>query len=197
MLSIPKHTFFFFCLAVSLALFGCAPTQKPTVWKKQNASFAGYRVIEVQPVSNAAGVQIDQDILAILVNYLRDQFKEEDLPVMDSAESTVGVLFIQSELVVFAASESNQPYLRSSSSFERSSSWERIIRCTLRTRLVDKATNEVLAEVVVNKVAPTGDYPVSNFGPSIICPDCLAKLLKAVASETAAEVASLVRTKIP
>ena len=150
---------FFLCgLAASLTFFGCATKLKPVVWTDQEVSFADFRTLEVQPVFNATGMPLEEGILSGLTALLMERFAKEKLPINASPEITSGVLVVRSELVLYEA------YMPAGALRSTGPAGWGEAKCILRTRLVDKATNRAVAEIVAVKIASSGSVNEIPFG---------------------------------
>lgn len=188
---VSKSIFFAFCVAFCLYLCGCTSMGNARVWTEPGTSFADYEMMEMPPVANSTGLVLEEDVLATLTGNLKNRYKEEKLPISDAGKSLDKVLLVQTELLVYVAYEPDR------------SRWRTLLsglgrtRCTLRTLLIDKATNQVVAVVVIDKSSPAGNTFAPPFGNYTKFPDAPAKLLDDVTTQTVAEVTKLMRFGSP
>jgi hypothetical protein len=177
-----------------LVLVGCAAKEKSAVWTAYNVSFADYKVLEVRPVANATNRSVEQEMLSKLTDHLTERFAEKGLPLTDSSEITSGVLIVKTDLVVYEDYKYEHAY-----GIYGSGGWVET-KCSLRTRLVDKANNHIVAEISTVKVASAeglGSIPV-YFGPPLVkAGDIHEEVLNKAVSTIAEEVAKLMAPKEP
>jgi hypothetical protein len=177
-----------------LVLVGCAAKEKSVVWTAYNVSFADYKVLEVRPVVNATNRSIEQVILSKFTDQLTERFAEKALPLTDSTEITSGVLIVQTDLIVYEDYKYEHVY-----GVYGSTGWVET-RCSLRTRLVDKANNHIVAEISTVKVASAeglGSIPVYFGSPLVTAADIHEEVLNKAVSAIAEEVAKLMAPKEP
>ena len=127
-------------LLFTLCLCGCSATE-PVVWKAQNVSFTEFKAFEIQPVFNATGKTINKGTLSLFTAYLKEQFKLQNLQLIDTPQTKNGVLIVQTEILIY---ETNK--LVNVTSTQGIAT--RKAECTLRTRLVEKSTGNVLSEIL-------------------------------------------------
>jgi hypothetical protein len=140
--------FFLFCIAASLALFGCAPiTGESTVWIDDGVSFADYQAFEIHPVSNVTGKTFNINISSILTEYLKEQLEDKYLPINYFSKSKRGILTVRSEILVY------EPYV----------GWpfwsqptEKPV-CVVRTRLTDETKSPLRVVAQINTVVVAGN----------------------------------------
>lgn len=188
------------CLVMMLLLSGCAArTIEPVVWTNPQASIKDYQVFQLWPVFNATGGPVDATVLSSLSAYLEDEFKalglelqpgqavQEELDYQADQvvpEEVSGLLAVNSDLVLY------QPQERQS--FYRSWPVGAVpveIRCTLRTRLVDKAAKRPVAEISVTR---SKTYTTVSAGRS----DARQLILQETAAALANEVARLLGKEV-
>ena len=128
-------------LLFTLCLSGCSAT-KPMVWKAQDVSFTNFNAFEIRPVSNVTGTPVKKEILSFLTEYLKEQFKAQNLQLIDAPQTKNGVLSVQSDITVFGKKVVSYNYVGGRQQY--------IIQCNLRTRLVDKSTTYVVARILTN-----------------------------------------------
>jgi hypothetical protein len=157
------------------ALVGCT-AGTPQVWSDRQVTFADYRTYDIQPVFNATGKSFTMDVPALLTDHIKAEFAGAHLPPAKGSQGSEGVLTVRTELAAFEVCEPYSavkaviPALRGTS------------RCTLRTRLIDKQSGRVVAEISTTKVA--GGCTLYPFKTS-------EQLLQDVAGDIAGEVARL------
>ena len=139
--------------ALSLALSGCAAStaNRPIVWQSQEVSFENYKSFEFWPVFNATERPLSPAVIETLAAHLRERFIANRLDLATAPGTVSGVLVVQAELVEYL------PTVHTNSSMSVwTPGWTRA-RCTLRVRLVDKATSQVVAQIVSSKEVNAGD----------------------------------------
>lgn len=163
-----------FTLLFTFFLLGCSSTTKPLVWKAEDVAISDFKAFEIQPVLNATDKYIDQEILSILTEYLKEQFEVKNLQLIDPTQTKSEVLTVQSEILVYEVKlfMSPAPPLKNMMAL-----------CILRTRLVQKSSSNVVAEIVtVNKI---------NVGQGLFEPKSPEYVLKKSAAAVAKEVAKM------
>jgi len=138
-------------LLFSLCLWSCSTT-KPEVWIAQDASLGSFKAFEIQPVFNATGTPIKQDTLAFLTAYLREQFALQHLQLSSSPEAKSGILVVQNDILLYEASRPTGIGFGNMGG----SGASRMSRCKIRTRLVEKSTNKVVAAALTTKEVGLG-----------------------------------------
>ena len=128
-------------LLFTLCLAGCSAT-KPVVWKAQDVSFTNYNAFEIKPVFNATGTPVKKEILLLLTEYLKEQFKLRNLQLIDAPQTKSGVLSVQSDITFYGKKVVSYSTVNAGQ--------QNIIQCKLRIRLVDKSTTHVVARIVTN-----------------------------------------------
>jgi hypothetical protein len=147
---------------MSLPLFGCASAGvKPMVWRDQQAVFTDYpRSLEVWPVFNATDLPAEPAALVTLTELLERKLLARNLDIVKLPEATGGGLVLQSDLLVYIPYEHINV---SAFMADWQPGWGRA-SCTLRSRLVDKATSRMVAEITVVKVANAGNPYIGHGG---------------------------------
>jgi len=141
-------------IALFLTIFLCScSSTKPLVWKDRDVSFAKFNGFQILPVYNATGNPVDHDLLSFLSAEIRAQFQKENLQLIDAPQTGIGILTVKNEILIYE----NNRILRNSIVGAK-----RRAKCTLRTRLVDKSTDQVVGEISVTTLAGTGVFPESN-----------------------------------
>jgi len=136
-------------LLVTLCLSGCSAT-KPVIWKARDVSFSHFRSFEIHPVANATDKIVKNDVMTFLTVFLKEQFQVHNLQLADSRLNKSEVLIVQSDILVYEAHK----LVNTSQSFINTTGAARKAQCSLRTRLVDKSTNNLVAVILtVNEVA--------------------------------------------
>ena len=80
-------------LFFSLCLFGCSSTTKPVVWKSNDIIFSDFQYFDVQPVANATGHTLMQDIPGFLTDSLKQTFIARNLQVVDGQQTGSDVMW--------------------------------------------------------------------------------------------------------
>lgn len=128
-------------LLFTLCLSGCSAT-KPMVWKAQDVSFTNFNAFEIRPVSNVTGTSVKKETLSLLTEYLKEQFKAQNLQLIDAPQTKSGVLRVQSDITFYGQKMVSYSTVNARPQY--------IVQCQLRTRLVDKSTTHVVARILTN-----------------------------------------------
>lgn len=142
-------------LLFTFCLLGCTSTTKPLVWKVKDVAITDFKAFEIQPVINATGKNIrnargkniELEILSSLTAYLKEQFEVKNLQLIDSPQTESEVLTVQSEILVYEVKSFAGPALPAK---------YRVDLCILRTRLLQKSSSNVVAEIVTVNQADVG-----------------------------------------
>ena len=137
-------------LLFALCLSGCSAT-KPVVWKAQDVSFTNFKAFEIQPVFNATGKTIDKDLLSFFTAHLKEQFKLQNLQLIDTPQTKSEVLIVQTEISVYETNKTSYLAVFNVDGAGRKA------HCTLRTRLVNKQTGNVVARILTVKEVSVGN----------------------------------------
>ena len=162
-------------LILTLCLFGCSPTTRPLVWKAKGVDINNFSAFEIQQAINPTGKRIEQEILSLLTAYLIDEFEVKNLQLIDYPQTKSNVLTVRTEILVYEVKlfMSPAPPLK-----------DKIAQCILRTRLYQKSSNIVVAEIVtVNQI---------DVGQGLFEPKNSEDVLKESAAAVAAEVAKII-----
>jgi len=169
-------------LLFTFCLLGCSSTTKPLVWKAKDVALTEFKAFEIEPVinatgkniQNARGKNIEPEILFFLTAYLKEQFEVKNLQLIDSPQTKSEVLTVQSEILVYEVKSFAGPVLPAK---------YRVDLCILRTRLFQKSSSNVVAEIVtVNQV---------DVGQGLFEPKSSEYVLKESAAAVAKEVAKM------
>jgi hypothetical protein len=192
MSSVRGRTRLLLALAAGLLMVGCSAATRPVVWANQDVAFSDYHAFVVRPVFNATGTPVEAAVLDRLTEQLRAQFAANRLALVDAPEVPSGVLLVHSELLVFFAYEPVASVRQSAIAGEGET------RCTLKTRLIDLATNKAVAEIVTAKVRGAGGvYPVPFVSLSTVNTRAHERVLHEAAKAVAGEVAVLMGSSVP
>jgi hypothetical protein len=183
-------TFLIFVLFSFTVLYGCA-TGHTRVWVDEKVSFTDYQVFEILPVFDATGETLSDRVPVTITSLLKEQFTDKGFPITDSSQINDGVLIVRSNIVVYegcrinklgtAATGLSPPGTGSSGTTMAKST------CILRTQLVDKSINRVVAEIYTTKVV--GGCFTDNYKDQW--------LLKEVATDVVQEVGRIIASKGP
>jgi hypothetical protein len=159
---------------ICFVLCGCAATGKPMTWKEEDIQFSKYKSFEIRPVENKTGQSFEEDIPSKLTELLKAQFKEEGLNIPNEASDPSEVLIVESDLMLYVLGSAFKRWLAPGAGKTQ---------CTLKSRLLDKLTNQLVAETVAAKeVGAGGLYSVG----------AEEWILEEAASEIASETSKLV-----
>jgi hypothetical protein len=162
----------FIAFLFTLCLLGCSPTTKPLVWKAKDIAISDFQAFEIRPVINATDKHIKQEILSFLTASLKKQFEVKNLQLIDSPETISEVLTVQSEILVYEVTLFMSPAPPSK---------YMIALCILRTRLLQKSSSNVVAEIVtVNKI-DVGQGLFEPKNPEYVLQESAAAVAKEVA----------------
>ena len=149
----------------------------------QDVSLDNFKAFQIQPVFNASDKPVKQDIMAFLTFYLKEQFKVQNLPLTDTQQTKSKILMVQSNILVYepARSSGNLNIAMGGTGTTR------LVRCILRTDLIDKSTNKVVAKILTIKEVGVGTmgYETHEW------------ILKESAAAVAKEVAQMMQSNVP
>ena len=165
-------------LLFTLCLAGCSAT-KPVVWKAQDVSFTNYNAFEIKPVFNATGTPVKKEILLLLTEYLKEQFKLRNLQLIDAPQTKSGVLSVQSDITFYGKKVVSYNTVNAGQQY--------IVQCKLSIRLVDKSTTHVVARILTN----------TEIGAETIGYESDKWVMKKSAEAVAKEVAKVMQTREP
>jgi len=137
----------FIALCFSLCLLGCSNTTRPVVWKSNNVDFSRFRHFDIQPVANATGHAVMQDILIFLTDSLEQQFLARNLQLVDDRQTKNETLIVQSEILKYKFQFWTGP---------PPPSGDIIGLCILRTRLLQKTTGLIVGEIITTNRVDVG-----------------------------------------
>ncbi|MCW8858232.1 MAG: hypothetical protein OQK97_00820 [Deltaproteobacteria bacterium] len=157
-----------------LCLSGCSSTTKSLTWTSSNVVISDFKAFDIQPVSNATGGTISEEVLSSLTQLLRYRFKVENLQLTDSRPTGIDSLTVQSEVLEYKFQYFTGP---------PPSSGNKSGLCIVRTRLLQKPANSPVAEIITF-------YKV-DVGQGMLEPKTPEYLLKEVATTIAQEVAKM------
>ncbi len=169
-------------LVIVLLLCGCTSQKvSPVVWTDSQVVISNYQALQIRPVFNATEYPVKDTILTDLAVYLTEQFQMRHLKVLAAPEMSSGVLAVESDLLVFVPSEHLAIY----------KPWTRPMwgrgQCSVRVRLVDKATSQLVAEIYTTKQINTSFYGITAVSTN----KTTEWMLRDIAAKVAEEVARL------
>lgn len=132
---------------ICFALYGCAASGKPMTWTEEGIQFSKYKSFEISPVENKTGQTFEEDIPSKLTKLLNDQFKEEGLNIANETSDPSEVLIVESDLIVYVMGSAFKRWLAPGAGKTQ---------CTIKSRLLDKLTNQLVAETVAAKEIGAG-----------------------------------------
>jgi hypothetical protein len=134
-------------LILLFALIGGCAAGTPVVSIDKDASFSGYKGVEVIPVVNETGTTFEFDVLGEITTHLKLNLTKKGYVVTDGRQSADAILVIRTYLLVY----------------EPGSAFDRFAvpgagktNCTIRSLLVDKKTEKTQGEILVPKEIGTG-----------------------------------------
>ena len=159
-----------------LSLTGCS-TREALIWKAQDVSLSEFNTFVIQSVFNATGKPLKQGTTSFLRAHLKEQFAKQNLQVSDSPQTNSGVLLVQIDILAFD--------LYSKIPSGQLGAWARARKatCRLRTRLLNKRTTQIVAEIITKYEYGEIMYKEENY----------ARLVKKSAVGVAKEVAKLMQ----
>ena len=161
-------------LLFSLCLLGCSSTTRPLAWKSSNVDFSEFQHFEIQPVANATGHTVMQDIPTFLTDSLKQQFMARNLQLVDGQQAGNEVLIVRSEILKYKFQYFTGPPPPSRNI---------IGLCILRTRLIQKTTGQIVGEIITTNQI--------DVGRGMLEPKTPDSLLQESAAQTASEVANM------
>ena len=161
-------------LFFSLCLFGCSSTTKPVVWKSGDIIFSDFQYFDVQPVANATGHTVMQNIPIFLTDSLKQQFVARNLQLVDGQQIGNEVLIVQSEILKYKFQFWTGP---------PPPSGDIIGLCILRTHLIQKTTGLIIGEIITTNQVNVGRGMLEAKSPD--------SLLRESAAQIASEVAKM------
>jgi len=162
-------------------LSGCTSTSESITWKSRHVDLNDFNHFEIQPVANATGRAVSEDILSLLTAFLREQFAANDLQLPDSRQAGNKSLLVQTEILEYKVKIYPKPYQLHYGPPPPSGG--DIGLCIVRTRLVETSSNQVVAEVItVNKMA---------IGKGLLEPQSPDDILERSATAIAKEIARM------
>ena len=160
-------------IAILLTFFltGCSTT-KPVIWKEQDLSFSDFNSFEILPVRIATGYFVEERVVSFLNAQLKEQFEVKNLKLVDTLQTTTGVLSVQCFILLY------EPHTRVDNLPTRKA------QCAIRTHLIEKGTTRVVARILT----------LSEVGIEMRVDDTYKRVLKKAAAAVAEEVAKLIRS---
>ena len=159
-------------LFFSLCLSGCSSTTKPVVWKSNNIIFSDFQYFDVQPVANATGHTLMQDIPVFLTDSLKQKFIARNLQLVDGQQTGSDVLVVQSEILKYKFQFFTGPPPPSRNI---------IGLCILRTRLIEKTTGQIVGEIITTNKVDVGRGMLEAKSPDSLLQESAAQIAREVA----------------
>jgi len=157
-----------------LCFAGCSSTTKSLTWKSNNIAISNFKSFAIQPVSNATGGVLSEEVLSSLTLLLRDRFNAENLQLADSRTSVSDSLAVQSEILEYKFQYFTGPPPPSGTTSGL---------CIVRTQLLQKPANIPMAEIITFNKMDVGQGMLELKEPG--------ELLRKSAATIAKEVAGL------
>jgi len=159
-------------LLFSICLFGCSSTTKPVVWTSNDIAFTDFQYFDIQPVANATGHTVMQDIPAFLTDSLKQQFMARDLQLIDHRQAENEVLIVQSEILKYKFQFWTGPPPPAGNT---------IGLCILRTRLIQQTTGQVVGEIITTNQVNVGRGMLEAKSPDSLLQESAAQIAREVA----------------
>ena len=134
-------------LLFCLCLFGCSSSTGPVVWTSNDIVFADFQYFDIQPVANATGHTIMQNIPIFLTNSLKQQFMARNLQITNGQQTGSNILVVQSEILSYKFQFFTGPPPPSRNI---------IGLCILRTRLIQEKTGHIVGEIITTNQVDVG-----------------------------------------
>ena len=159
-------------LLFSACLFGCSSTTRPVVWKSGDVVFSDFQYFDIQPVGNATGHTVMQDIPTFLTDSLKQQFVARNLQLVDGQRIGNEVLIVQSEILKYKFQFWTGPPPPSGNT---------IGLCILRTRLIQKTTGHLVGEIITTNQVNVGRGMLEAKSPDSLLQESAAQIAREVA----------------
>jgi hypothetical protein len=166
-------------------LLGCSSTTKPLVWKAKGVVISNFKGFEIQPVFNATGIDIDEEIMSFLTASLKERFNSENLQLTDPLQKADEVLIVKGEILVYKVKMyvSPPPPVRNTLWVSTGPPLKKMNSlCVLRTRLLQKSSNHVVAEIVTVTEVAVGRGLLTPKDPTHILKESAAAVAQTVAN---------------
>jgi hypothetical protein len=144
-------------LLTCLTLQGCS-TGQSRVWVDEKTSFNAYEALEVRPVFNATGEDLQQDIPAALTTLLTEQLESRGFLVTRAWQANTAALIVENSIVFYQGCRINKGGTQSTGlsspsvvSTGSAGTTQGQSTCTVQTQLIDKATGNVVAKIFTTK----------------------------------------------
>lgn len=161
-------------LVLFIGLSACSRPTKPLAWKSSEFIFNSRMTFAIQPVANATGHFINEDILTLLTAKLRHAFRDNDLKSIESEQTTPEILIVKSEVLKYTFQYYTGP---------PPASGQTQGLCIIRTQLLEAAAGQVVAEIMsINK---------RDVGQGILEPKDPESILQEAATTIAREIVKL------
>jgi hypothetical protein len=158
---------------------------KTISWTTHGESFTEFTAFDIQPIIYDEGIIVDQGVLSYWNDQIKEEFKLQNLQLTNDPRDRNGVLIVKSIILTYEYKVISVLYLQGSRNG--------VMRCTIRTTLVNKSTGNVVGEIVTDKETGTLIAIDQRITPSGL--DEGAKWnLKKSAEAVAKEVANIIHT---
>ena len=159
-------------LLFSLCLVGCFSTTKPVAWKSGDVVFADFHYFDIQPVANATGHTVMQNIPILLTDSLKQEFMARNLQLVDGQQTGNEILVVQSEILNYKFQFFTGPPPPSRNI---------IGLCSLRTRLIQKSTGHIIGEIITTNQVDVGRGMLEAKTPDSLLQESAAQIAREVA----------------
>ena len=134
--------------ALLFSCAGCWSVKKPTVWVDEEASFAGYSVVQFHDVTDDTGLGLQPGIMNYLTRKIRERFEKKGQAVVFREEASPylarGLQYRNTLILRVSITE----FEESGGTLERMFAATGRAQCAVRTRVLDGQTGNLIAEVV-------------------------------------------------
>lgn len=155
-----------------LCHFGCSSTTRPVVWKSSDIVFSDFQYFDIQPVANATGHAVMQDIPDFLTDSLKQQFMARGLQLIDHRQAENAALIVQSEILKYKFQFWTGPPPPSGNT---------IGLCILRTRLMQQTTGLIVGEIITTNQVDVGRGMLEPKTPDSLLQESAAQIAREVA----------------
>jgi hypothetical protein len=160
--------FKYLLILLSFALFSCVQGPEPKVWMEKDTSLSCYKAFEVLPTQNETGKTFDFDVGGALTKQLVDKLRAKGYSVKSASDQDTETLLIKSTIVAYETGSSVAVVPRAA-------------YCTVRSALVDKRTEKLVAEMVTSREARTGGFLLNGVVGAVALAGADNRIIESVA----------------
>lgn len=129
----------FLVLILVASVAGCAGAASTRSWVKEDADFRPYKVVEVRPVIDETGESYEIDVATRLTKLLQEGLLEKGFAVSEKPSPEAQALIVRSRLLTYKPGSAFARWIAPGAGKTE---------CTLQSSLIDKDTEEPLADIV-------------------------------------------------